>query len=116
MIFVIAISIIAALVFIGILMGRNSEENYTEEILTVEETTPMPEPEEPVAVEMPHIEPAPTQKPAAKSRSRKKKAEYNPNAVDRDKDGLVQDGTPFERPAEPKPASNKRRGRPKKKA
>jgi hypothetical protein len=34
---------------------------------------------------------------------------YNENATDRDGDGLVQDGTPFERPA-PKTAGKKKKG------
>jgi hypothetical protein len=32
-----------------------------------------------------------------------KRPKFNPNAVDGDGDGMVQDGTPFERPATPKP-------------
>jgi hypothetical protein len=32
------------------------------------------------------------------SKPKKKKAEYNPSAIDADGDGLVQDGTEFERP------------------
>ena len=119
--FVIVFLIIAGIAALGIAVSRQTHKTRESmlaelEASLAEEPTLVPEPEEPVAVEMPHIEPAPAEKPAAKSRSRKKKVEYNPNAVDRDKDGLVQDGTPFERPAEPKPASNKRRGRPKKKA
>lgn len=47
---------------------------------------------EEVAVEV--VEPVVEVKPA-----KKKKAEYNPAAVDSDGDGRVQDGTPFEREA-----------------
>jgi flagellar basal body rod protein FlgC len=32
------------------------------------------------------------------NKPKKKKAEYNPSAIDADGDGLVQDGTVFERP------------------
>ena len=57
--------------------------------------------------------PKPKRKPRAK-----KEPKFNPNAVDRDKDGIIQEGTKFERPVEkrnevPKKAPA-RRGRPKK--
>jgi len=120
--FVIVFLVIGCIVALGVAISRQTHKTRQQMIAEMEDfdleatPTPEPEPEEPVAVEMPHIEPAPEAKPAAKPCSRKKKVEYNPNAVDRDKDGLVQDGTPFERPAEPKPAPKKRRGRPGKKA
>lgn len=120
--FAITFLVIGCIVALGVWISRYTHQSRQQMIAEMEDSeleatpTPEPEPEEPVAVEMPHIEPAPEAKPAAKPRSRKKKVEYKPNAVDRDKDGLVQDGTPFERPAEPKPAPKKRRGRPGKKA
>jgi len=57
------------------------------------------------------------QKSKAKPRA-KKEPKFNPDAVDRDKDGIIQEGTKFERPVEkrnevPKKAPA-RRGRPKK--
>jgi hypothetical protein len=48
-----------------------------------------------VVEEAPVAEPVVEAKPA---RPRKKKAEYVPDATDGDGDGLVQDGTIFERP------------------
>jgi len=43
-------------------------------------------------------QPAPEQQPV---KSKAKQEPYKPNAIDRDGDGLVQDGTPHERPAQP---------------
>lgn len=59
------------------------------------------------------------EKPKPKRRSRaKKEPKFNPNAIDRDKDGIIQEGTKFERPVEKKNEVPKkapaRRGRPKK--
>ena len=57
---------------------------------------------------------------AAKSRRKpqpkKTEPEFNPKAVDRDKDGVIQEGTKFERPVEARNEVSKkpaRRGRPK---
>lgn len=48
----------------------------------------------------------------------KKATEFNPKAVDRDKDGIIQEGTKFERPVEKRTEAPRkaptRRGRPKK--
>lgn len=49
----------------------------------------------PFAEETPVVEPA----PVIEAKPKKKKAEYNPEAIDADGDGRVQDGTPFEREA-----------------
>jgi|SRR5210317_274912 len=58
---------------------------------------------------------------AAKSRRKpqpkKTEPKFNPKAVDRDKDGVIQEGTKFERPVEERnevPKKPARRGRPKK--
>jgi hypothetical protein len=37
-----------------------------------------------------------------------KKPKFNPNPIDRDGDGIVQEGTKFERPAEKKPTPAKK--------
>jgi hypothetical protein len=44
----------------------------------------------------------PTKKTTAKKPSAKKKAPYNPNAKDGDNDGVLQDGTVWERPVKKK--------------
>lgn len=45
----------------------------------------------------PAAEPTPEPEPAPKKK-KSSKADYKPDAVDGDGDGLVQDGTPFQRP------------------
>jgi len=81
--------------------------------LTQSDETPEvnPTPEKSSVVEEVKEEPKPTKKPRAK-----KEPKFNPKAVDRDKDGVIQEGTKFERPVEQRnevPKKPARRGRPK---
>jgi hypothetical protein len=46
--------------------------------------------------------------PVAASSSESKAIGYNPNATDRDGDGLVQEGTPFERSVSPSTSKKKK--------
>lgn len=56
------------------------------------------QPTQPAPVQTQPSQPAPEQQPV---KSKTKQEPYKPNAIDRDGDGLVQDGTPHERPAQP---------------
>ena len=49
-----------------------------------------------------------TEKPVVEKKPASKKPKFNSNAVDRDNDGIVQEGTPFERPVEKKKAPAKK--------